>query len=91
MWNTRTFPNATAMVQQLHAWGVRVVLWATSMVDTDSPNFAEAKAKGYLVSGGKTVKWWHGHGAFLDYTYPAAVAWWNAQLSSSRDVMRTPQ
>jgi alpha-glucosidase (family GH31 glycosyl hydrolase) len=26
------------------------------------------------------VRWWHGHGSFLDYTFPEAVEWWNAQL-----------
>ena len=39
-----------------------MILWATSMIDTDSPNYAEGKAKGYYLNDGKTVKWWHGKG-----------------------------
>lgn len=79
-WDTAKFPNATAMVSEMHTLGVRVVLWATSLIDTDSPNFAVAKAKGYLVSKGRTVPWWHGHGAFIDYTYAPALQWWNSLL-----------
>src|SRR5690348_15771847 len=54
----------------------------TSMVDNDSPNFNEAVANGYLVMDGDEVgliKWWHGTGALLDYSNPAAVQWWHAQ------------
>lgn len=25
------------------------------------------------------IKWWHGTGAFLDYSNPGALAWWQAQ------------
>lgn len=30
-------------------------MWATSMIDTDSPNFKEGKEKGYYVSLGTPV------------------------------------
>ncbi len=26
------------------------------------------------------IKWWHGTGSFLDYTNPAALAWWHSQV-----------
>ncbi len=32
------------------------------------------------MNDGKTIKWWHGHGSFLDYTNPEAVDWWHKQM-----------
>jgi alpha-glucosidase (family GH31 glycosyl hydrolase) len=37
------------MVETCHAMGVRVILWATSMIDTDSPNYKEGLDNGYFV------------------------------------------
>ena len=67
-------------MQAAHALGVRVIAWATSMIDTDAPNFAFAKQQGFLVSGGDLVKWWHGRGAFLDFTYAPAAAYWRGLM-----------
>ncbi len=80
VWDTKKFPDAGAMVSEAHALGVRVIAWATSMIDTDSPNYAEAKSKGFLVSNGALVKWWHGRGGFLDFTYPEAAAYWKGLM-----------
>jgi len=62
-----------------------VVAWATSMVNDDSSNFAEGKEKGYFLNNGSTLKWWHGHGAFIDYTNPEALEWWHRQLDQMFD------
>ena len=56
------------------------------MVDTDSPNYGEGLARGYylrdvLNATGK-VEWWHGTGSFLDYSSPAAAAWWYAPMDA---------
>lgn len=63
-----------------HSQGTRVILWATSLVNQEASNYQEAKQKGFLLNDGRLVKWWHGEGAFLDYTVPAAVEWWHRQL-----------
>ena len=31
------------------------------------------------MRGAALIKWWHGTGAFLDYSNPGALAWWQAQ------------
>jgi alpha-glucosidase (family GH31 glycosyl hydrolase) len=54
IWDTNKFPNSTEMVSEVHALGVRVMLWVTSLIDNVSSNYKEALAKGYLVSKGKT-------------------------------------
>ncbi len=79
-WDKTRFPDAGGMVRQLHGLGVRVIAWATSVIDTDSPNFAFANASGFLVSKGALIKWWHGHGAFIDLTYEPAVAYWKSLM-----------
>ncbi len=40
--------------------------------------FAEAKSKGYLAH--ENVRWWFGAGGLLDFTNPAASAWWQEKL-----------
>jgi alpha-glucosidase (family GH31 glycosyl hydrolase) len=79
-WNTKKFPDAKGMIDQLHSRGVKVICWATSMINTDSSNYQEGKQKGYYLNDGATIKWWHGHGSFLDYSNPDAVDWWHKQL-----------
>ena len=32
------------------------------------------------------VKWWHGHGSFLDYTNPEALDWWHKQMDRVRQI-----
>jgi alpha-glucosidase (family GH31 glycosyl hydrolase) len=76
VWRKDRFPDAGGMINTLHSLGVRVIAWATSMIDTDSPNFAFAKSNDYLISKGALMHWWHGNGGLLDFTYPAAMEYW---------------
>ena len=47
-------------------------------------------AEGYYIRDGfnKTahIKWWHGTGAFLDYSNPAALQWWQEQEKGVLDL-----
>ena len=84
--DTSKFPDMAALVAAMHAQGVNVILWATSMIDTDSSNFGEAANNSYLIRDGfnqtALVDWWHGTGGFLDFGYPAAAAWWQSQMDN---------
>ena len=84
---TAAFPDFEALVNTVHGRSIRVTLWMTSMVDVDSPNYADALARGYFIrdaSGAQAgnISWWHGRGGLLDYTQPAARAWWEAQMDN---------
>jgi hypothetical protein len=81
------YPDFPGFISSVHARGVRVILWMTSMIDTDSPNFAEAVARGAFVRDGfgdqaVDLRWWHGTGGLLDYTNSTTRAWWEAQMAA---------
>ena len=84
------FPDFEGLVKSLHDKDIRVTMWATSMVNTDDPDYQEAIDNKYLVRWGKTgevrpLKWWHGEGGLLDYTNPNAVEWWHAKMDKVLD------
>ena len=81
-WRPDRFPDPQGLTDSLHALGVRVVLWATSLIDRSASNYAFAKEKGFLLNHGATVKWWHGEGAFLDFTYAPALEYWKSLLDN---------
>ena len=80
------YPDLAQYVEDFHNMDVRVMMWATSVINEDASNFQEAKDKGYFLSNGKTVKWWAGKGAFIDYDNPEAVEWWHGQMDKVLDM-----
>lgn len=82
--DTNKYPDLRGFVKTMHDQQVKVTMWATSMVNTDNPEYEEAKDRGYLVRDGKGVvrpiKWWKGYGALLDYANPEALAWWHTHV-----------
>lgn len=73
LWDSKKFPNAKQMIANFHSKNVKVVAWVTSVINSESSNYQEAKEKGYLLNEGQPIKWWHGHGAFLDYRNKEAI------------------
>jgi hypothetical protein len=80
------YPDLAEYINKFHDLGVRVMMWTTCMVNEDAPNFQEGKDKGYYISNGRTVKWWNGRGAFLDYSNPEAVDWFREQMDKVLDL-----
>lgn len=82
--DTDKFPDFQGLVSEIHKKGKRVILWATSFVNTDDPDFDMAVEKKYLVrdNRGKVrpLKWWHGEGGLIDYSNPEALAWWHSKM-----------
>ena len=83
--DTTLYPNPKEWFGRLQDKGYRVVLWMTSMVNSQSKDtrvgeseswFNEASEKKYIAGNGDQIKWWKGKGGFIDYTNPDAVKWW---------------
>jgi len=89
------YPDVEKFIAGLKQRGVRVVLWMTPMVNSESNDtaikdsrdwFEEAKSKGYLAGHGYQQKWWHGWGGFVDYENPAAMQWWRGMQQRVLDL-----
>ena len=88
------FSDPKKMMDELHALGFKVMIWVCPFISPDSEVFRELMAKKLLLLGSKVdtsaagvtdrqpaiVNWWNGHSAVLDFTNPAAVDWYSAQL-----------
>lgn len=87
-WDTKRYPKPQEMIDKLRAGGVRVVMWITGALNSQSkdtpenkaPGYDEVVAKGLVVDGGKEVKWWKGKGVHIDFTNPKACQWYGEQL-----------
>ncbi len=84
-WNREKFPDPAGFVQSYLARGVRLVPNIKPALLRDHPRFDAAQAAGLLVQdpdGQPTaVQFWDGTGAYLDFTNPATIAWWKAQVT----------
>ena len=71
------FPDAKGMIDDLHSLGFKVMVWISPFVSSDSPEFRDLEAKGYLLrnpAGGTAIlNWWNGYSACYDLTNPAAA------------------
>jgi hypothetical protein len=81
IFDTTLCPDPKGLIDFVHANHQHIVLWVTSMVDTDSSNYAEAVKNNFVFN--LTMDWWHGHGRLLDFSDPSAVAWWENQISTN--------
>ena len=83
-WDKRQFPDPEAMLARLHARGLKISLWINPYIAQKSPLFAEGAAAGYFIkrTNGlvfQTDQWQPGM-AIVDFTNPAAVAWYQGHL-----------
>ena len=98
--NDKRYPKFKQMVADMHNKEVKVVLWATQMVNRTSfdleaggdtytgasPNFASGLTCGLFVNNGFAYSWWKGLGAGLDFFNPVARAWWHKQQDHVLDM-----
>ncbi|MBP5477520.1 MAG: glycoside hydrolase, partial [Paludibacteraceae bacterium] len=82
------FPDAKAMIDELHALGFKVMVWICPFVSPDSPEFRELESKGFLLrnpQGGTAVlNWWNGYSACYDLTNPKAAEHFVAVLKQAQ-------
>ena len=79
------FADPRAMVEQLKGMGFRVMLWVSPFVSSDSPEYRDLAARGFLLTGKNSdtpaiIRWWNGQSACYDMTNPQAKAHFIAEL-----------
>lgn len=83
-WDQRGFPEPEAMLARLKAKGLHISLWINPYVAQKSPLFAEGAREGYFLKRPNGLVWqtdlWQPGMAIVDFTNPAAVAWYQGHL-----------
>jgi len=86
-WNRDKFPDPKAFVQHYLDHGVKLCANIKPCLLKDHPRFAEAQAAGLFVheadDAPTQVQFWDETGAYLDFTNPAAYAWWKARVTDA--------
>ncbi|HUO92454.1 MAG TPA: glycoside hydrolase family 31 protein [Rhizomicrobium sp.] len=86
-WNREKFPDPAAFVRSYHDAGIRLCANIKPCLLAENPLFGEAREKGILVcdENGEPVwtQFWSGLGAYVDFTNPAARAWWKERVKDS--------
>lgn len=84
VWDPDVFPDPEGMLGRLHARNLKVCVWINPYIAQQSVLFEEAKAAGYLLRrpNGDVWQWdlWQAGMALVDFTNPAAVAWFQDKL-----------
>lgn len=79
-WNRDKFPEPKALTGAFQEAGVRLVANLKPCLLDDHPAFADVVGQGAMVSNTDgapcMTQFWDGWGAHLDFTHPAAIAWW---------------
>jgi len=85
-WNLEKFSDPSAFAASYHAAGIRLCANIKPCLLDDHPLFAEARGKGLLISDAdgepSWCQFWDGVGVYLDFTNPAAQAWWREHVTA---------
>ncbi|KAJ5605769.1 Aldolase-type TIM barrel [Penicillium lagena] len=84
------FPDAGGYMQRLKDRGLRISVWINPYVGQASPLFEEGKKNGYFIkrTDGSVWQWdfWQAGMAIIDFTNPAACAWYRRHLERLMDM-----
>lgn len=90
LWDPVAFPDPAGMVRRLKDRGLRVSLWINPYIAQRSVLFEEGRRLGYLLKrpDGSVWQWdlWQAGMAIVDFTNPAATAWFRSKLQALLDL-----
>ncbi|MCC7450692.1 MAG: DUF4968 domain-containing protein [Anaerolineae bacterium] len=86
-WNRDRIPNPHQMTQTFHDAGMQVIANIKPAMLTTHPRYVEAEASGLFIKDAHDDKpdllpFWGGYGAHLDFTNPATIQWWKANVKA---------
>ena len=76
--DTTLFPDYQKLLKELKAKNIAIILWITSAINTEDPEYQFCKEQGYFVPGFEKYKWWKGTGGLIDLKIPGQ---WNSGIS----------
>lgn len=83
-WNRSKFPDPAAFARAFAEKGVRLCANVKPCLLRDNPLFEEARALGILVASAagepSFAQFWGDIGAYLDFTNPETIRWWQAKI-----------
>lgn len=90
IWDERNFKDPAGLLQRIKAKGIKVCMWINPYIAEEAPLFEEGASQGFLLQTpeGDTYQadsWQPGIG-FVDFTNPAACAWFNSKLKALLDI-----
>ncbi|MFE3518805.1 alpha-xylosidase [Streptomyces sp. NPDC059166] len=89
LWDPEVFPDPEGMLARLKERGLRISMWINPYIAQKSSLFAEGAEHGYLVrrANGDIWQWdlWQPGMALVDFTNPAARAWYGDKLRALLD------
>jgi alpha-D-xyloside xylohydrolase len=90
IWDERNFPDAAGLLKRIKAKGINVCLWINPYIAEASELFAEAAEQGFLLHTPQgdvyQVDFWQPGIGFVDFTNPAACAWFKSKLKALLDM-----
>lgn len=89
-WNPVGYPRAQDMIDDLHTRGIKVVTFYTGAINRESTDTLKQKCEHYdyvvahnfALNGNRESKWWKGPALHVDFTNPAATAWWQTKVAA---------
>ncbi|WP_432105657.1 alpha-xylosidase [Streptomyces sp. bgisy091] len=89
LWDPEVFPDPEGMIARLKERGLRISMWINPYIAQKSSLFAEGAELGHLVrrENGDIWQWdlWQPGMALVDFTNPAARAWYGDKLRALLD------
>jgi alpha-D-xyloside xylohydrolase len=90
LWDERHFPDPVGMLRRIKDKGIRVCVWINPYISQASPLFDEGAAQSYFLRTPDgdvyQVDQWQPGMAFVDFTNPAARAWYADKLKALIDM-----
>lgn len=89
-WDSRVFSEPKGMLARLKEKGVKICVWINSYIGQESVMFEEGLKGGYFLKrpNGDVWQWdmWQPGMAIVDFTNPAACAWYASKLEALMDM-----
>ena len=83
-WDARTFPDPAGLLRRLRERGLKICVWINPYVGQRSPLFETGRREGFFLRKPDGGVWqsdqWQPGMAIVDFTNPAACAWYAGHL-----------